>query len=322
MTDSVTGTGEPHPDVARLVEQFRAAGVPSYDQIGVLKARAILENVTRSQLPAITVAAVRDILIPGSAGLLPVRIYDPDPSRPLPLVVYFHGGGWALGSVRAADRPCRRLAVAGNCVIASVEYRRAPETRFPGPLEDCVAAVESLVARAADLGADPDTVVLLGDSAGGNLAAATSGDLAGRADGPRLVGQILLYPCLAPARNSPFASYCDRANGPLMSRRELEWFWDLYLATDADQTDPRAAPLAAEDLSSLPPTTIILAELDPLRDEGLAYAERLRAAAVPVTTIVYAGAAHGFWWLDAELSQAAELTDTLAGMLRAIGQRV
>jgi acetyl esterase len=306
-----------HPDVARLVAEFAELGVQTYDTMSVLRARAVLEGVTRQQAPPVPVASVRDILVDGAEGLLPARVYDPAPGQPLPLVVYFHGGGWVLGSVRAADRPCRRLASAGRCVIVSVEYRRAPETRFPGPLEDCVAAVRWIAAHAEALGGGAG-LVLMGDSAGGNLAAAATLCLRDEG-GPPVDAQLLLYPCLAPARGSTFASYRENADGPLMTRAEMEWFWDHYLRTEADGADPRAAPLVAEDLSGLPAATIVVAELDPLRDEGLAYGERLRSAGVEVTTTVYPGGAHGFWWMDAPLRQAGELTDQLAGVLAGIG---
>jgi acetyl esterase/lipase len=128
--------------------------------------------------------------------------------------------------------------------------------------------------------------------------------------------QVLLYPALSPARGSPFSSYEQNADGPLMTRREMVWFWDHYLRDAADGSDPRAAPLAAPDLAGLPPTTVVVCELDVLRDEGLAYAERLRASGVPTSSTVYAGAAHGFWWMDAEMTQAAELTASLAVVLR------
>jgi acetyl esterase len=201
-------------------------------------------------------------------------------------------------------------------VVVAVEYRLAPETKFPGPLEDCVQAVRWLAAHGEAAGADGDRMALLGDSAGGNLAAAAAITLRDE-DGPQPAAQILLYPCLAPARTSTFASYRDYADGPLMTRADLDWFWDHYLRSEADEQDPRAVPLLAGDLSGLPPALVVVAELDPLRDEGLAYAGRLQAAGVPTETTVYRGAAHGFWWMDGEMRQATELTGQLARYLAA-----
>lgn len=302
---------EPHPDVTRLVQDFSSRAVPTYDTLGVLHARAVLEGVTRLQRAAVEVARVVDVLVPGAAGLLPARVYHPDPGRRLPLVVYLHGGGWVLGSVRAADRPCRQLAQQSGCVVVSLEYRRAPETKFPGPLDDCLSAVLWLREHADEVGADPGRLVLVGDSAGGNLAAATTLCLRD-GGGVQVDHQVLLYPCLLPTRETPFGSYAENADGPLMTRREMVWFWDHYLRTGADGRDARAAPLRADDLSGLPPATVVVCELDVLRDEGLEYARRLQESGTDVITTVYAGAAHGFWWMDAVMSQADELTAELA----------
>lgn len=307
-------TTEPHPDVARLVEHFASLNVPTYDTVSALHARALLEGVTRLQGPPQDVAEVRDIPLPGAEGLLPARIYHPDPGRRLPMVVYFHGGGWVLGNIRAADGPCRALAQSSGCVVVSLEYRRAPETKFPGPLEDCLSAVRWLASRVEEPGGI-GRVVLLGDSAGGNLAAATSMCLRD-AGGPRVDAQVLRYPCLAPARGSTFGSYAQQADGPLLTRAEMTWFWDHYLVAEADGLDPRAAPLLAPDLSGLPPTTVVVCELDPLRDEGLAYAERLQTAGAETDVICYPGAAHGFWWMDGVMRQAGELTAQLGLILR------
>ncbi len=312
---------EPHPEVAALVARFAGLGVPTYDRVSVPHARALLDGVVRLQGPPVPVAEVRDVLLPGDAGLLPARVYHPAPGQARPVVLYLHGGGWTLGGLKPADRPCRTLAAASGCVVVSLAYRLAPETKFPGPLLDCVAAARALVADRASVGGDPDPgLVLLGDSAGGNLAAATA--LALRDLPGAVSAQVLLYPCLHPARDTPFASYRRQAEGPLMTAREMGWFWDHYLRTPADGLDPRAAPLLADDLSGLPATTIVTAELDPLRDEALRYAERLVEAGVPVTSTTYAGAAHGFWWMDAALSQAGELTAQLAQVCAGAGSRV
>jgi acetyl esterase len=301
------------------VAQFAELGVPTYDQVGVLHARALCDGVTRLQGPPSPVADVRDVLLPGDAGLLPARVYHPRSGEVRTEVLYLHGGGWTLGGIKAADRPCRALAAASGCVVVSLDYRRAPETKFPGPLLDCVAAARALVADPALVGGDTGGIVLLGDSAGGNLAAATALEL--RAEVGAVRAQVLLYPSLLPARGTPYASYRRQADGPLMTAREMVWFWDHYLHTAEDGRDPRAAPLLAEDLQGLPPTTIVTAELDPLRDEALAYAERLAVAGVPVETTTYAGAAHGFWWMDAVMSQAGELTEQLARIVSAAPAR-
>jgi acetyl esterase len=310
--------GQAHPDVARVVARFRAAGVPRYHELSVPSARAALENVVRLQAPELPLAEVRDLLVPGAGGSLPARLYHPDPGRALPLVVYVHGGGWVLGGIAPADRPCRRLAAAAGCAVVSIEYRRAPETKFPGPLDDCVDAVRWLAAHADRLGADGARVSVMGDSAGGNLVAAAVRRLRDEG-GPPLAGQILVYPCLVPPGAGGFASYEQYAEGPLMSKAEMQWFWGHYLRSEADGRDPAAAPLLAGDLAGLPPATVVVAELDPLRDEGLAYAERLRAAGVPTEVEVYRGAAHGFWWMDGEMRQSAELTERLARQLRRPG---
>ena len=309
-------TGEVHPESRALLAQFEAAGTRPYDRLSVLEARAMVAGSTRLQGPRIEMAS-QDLLVPSRAGRLPARVYAPDPGRPLPLVVYFHGGGFVTGSVAVADRPCRLLARAAECVVASVEYRLAPETPFPGPLEDALDATRWLAAHAHELGADPARLVVAGDSAGGNLAAATVQELAGE-DGPAVAHQLLLYPTLSPTRTSDSASLVENGEGYMLTRGSLDWFWDHYLADPDDARDPRAAPLLAPDLAGLPGTTIVVPEFDPLRDEGLAYADRLRAAGVDVQVHRVPGALHGFWWMAGVLGQAVELTDWLGARLRSV----
>lgn len=313
IVERVRGSSPARPveQALLLADKFKAYGIKAYNELSVIEARLALEEVTRLQLPEQPMASVKDILVPGAAGDLPARVYNPNPERTLPIVVYLHGGGWVLGSVTAADKPCRRLCRESDCIVVSVDYRRAPETRFPGPLEDCLAAVRWVAAHAGQLGADSDRLALMGDSAGGNLAAAVTQSLRGE-EGGRIARQLLLYPCLYPARGTDFQSYREHADGPLLTAAEMEWFWDHYLGEASDGRDPKAAPLLATDFSGLPPATIVLAEADVLRDEGLAYAQKLITAGVDVNVMLFPGAPHGFWWMDAALPQAREL-DTLLG---------
>ena len=312
--DLPAGTGQLHPDSARLLADFEALGVPPYNEVSVLQARRMSATTSRLQNDRRPVTSVRDILVPGAAGRLPARVYHPEPSTALPVVVYFHGGGFVIGNIEAADRPCRDLAVAADCVVVSVDYRLAPESPFPAGLDDCVAATRWVLTNAAGIGGDPERVVVFGDSAGGNLAAATA--LLLREDSPAPVGQLLLYPTLAPTAGAPYESLDSLGTGYVMNRAGLEWFWSHYLADPADALNPLAAPLLASDLAGLPDSTIVVSEFDPLRDEGLAYARRLAAAGVPVTAHLVPGALHGVWWMSAATAQADEITAYLAADLR------
>ena len=295
----------------RLLDRFAEVGVLPYGQMSVLAARAsVAAGISLQGTPA-QIAEVRDLLAPGAAGQLPVRIYHPEPGNALPLLVYLHGGGWVTGSVEIADTPARALAAATRCVVASVDYRLSPETKHPGPAEDCYAATTWLAAHAVELGADPTRLALLGDSAGGTLAAAVTLMVRDRG-GPAIAQQVLLYPPLAPAAGSGFASYSENAEGYGLTRGGLEWFWDCYLADPLDGQDPYAAPLLASDLSGLPPALVVTAEYDPLRDEGLAYAARLAAAGVTAASVCYPGLIHGFWWMARALPEGREVMQLIA----------
>lgn len=306
----------PNAETRALLELFESQNARPFEELGVLRARRVVELSTALQGERLPVGAVKDLLGDGADGSVPIRLYRPenDGGNGM-LLVYLHGGGWSTGSVEVADRPCRMLAAATGAAVASVEYRRAPETPFPGPLEDCYAAVQWLAKQAGVLGVDPARIILVGDSAGANLAAATT-LLTRERGGHPIAHQILLYPCLYPAQESPFASYRENAAGFSLTAASMEWFWSLYLARPEDSQNPLAAPLRANDLSGLPPATIVTAEFDPLRDEGIAYAKSLRRSGVAAELLQYSGTIHGFFWMAGHLSQARGLAASIGRVLR------
>lgn len=304
-----------HPQVQSLLDEFRKQGLPPFDQLSVTQARAVTLGFRDLQGEPAEVAGVRDILVPAPAGALPVRVYHPSPGTALPLVVYFHGGGWVIGDLEVVDKPCRALAAASGCVVASVNYRLSPETKFPGPVEDCYAATQWLAAHAAEIGAAPERLAVAGDSAGGNLSAVVS-LMARDRGGPAIGFQLLIYPVTAPARGTSFPSYEENAEGYMLTRGSMTWFWDHYLAREEDGRNPYAAPLLAPDLHGLPPAMVITAEFDPLRDEGHAYAKRLEEAGVPVRLSHNPGMIHGFFWMAGALDRGREITVEMGEALR------
>jgi acetyl esterase len=262
--------------------------------------------------PRTPVHAVESQVIDGPAGPLALRLYRPAPTANLPVVVFCHGGGFVLGDLDTHDAMCQRIAHSSGCVVASVDYRRAPETRFPGPLEDCYSALRHIAENSASLRVDGDRLALCGDSAGGNLAAAAA--LRARAEGPALRHLAVLYPMIDPACDS--ASMHEFARGHLLARSAAQWAWQSYLSNPSDAVEPLAALLRA-DLAGLPTTTVAIAEFDPLRDEGLAFIARLEAAGVRVTARFYAGMVHGFAGLPHVTPTANVALDEMAGDLRA-----
>lgn len=308
------------PAAENLLEQFRLQGTPPFEMMSVPEARDAAMAFRELAGEAQVVADVSNILTDGHAGQLPVRVYHPAPGTQLPLLVYFHGGGWVIGNVEVADKPCRALANATQCIVASVEYRLSPETKFPGPVEDCYTATRWLADHMRDLGAKPDLIGVGGDSAGGNLAAAVA-LMARDRGGPRIAYQLLLYPATAPARGSTFASYEENADGYLLTRASMEWFWDLYLAKPEDGENPYASPLKATNLSGLPSAMVVTEEFDPLRDEGQAYAKQLQDAGVPTKLVHYDGLIHGFFWMGGVFTQVKDLLGQVAEELHAIAVR-
>jgi acetyl esterase len=258
------------------------------------------------------VAEVIESWLPGPAAEIPVRFYLPE-DAPLPVLVYFFGGGWVLGSLQAADPMCRRLANATPCAVASVGYRRAPEHPFPAGLEDCYEATCWVAEHGADLGLDPSRLAVGGASSGGNLAAAVT-LLARERGGPRIAFQLLVYPPVdRQARTSSMAAvHEDRSFGA----EDLAWCWSHYLAEPADGENPLASPLRAPDLEGLPTALVITAELDPVRDQAEHYAARLVEAGVETDLVRFDGAVHGFFSDSDRLGATAEAQVLAACALR------
>ncbi|MCS3896737.1 acetyl esterase [Bradyrhizobium japonicum USDA 38] len=265
---------------------------------------------SRAEVPPPPVDTVQDIKVKGGAGPLDARVYRVGPN-PAPTVVFFHGGGWVAGDLETHDRQARNLAIETGAVVVSVDYRRPPETRFPGAFEDAFAAASDIFNRVAEFGGDAKRLGVAGDSAGGNLAAATA--IACRDAGVTLAAQLLVYPVTdvvghyADAReNARFASRAENAEGYFLSRAVMEWFCGHYLADPAHATDWRASPLRAE-LAGLAPAIVATAWFDPLRDEGAAYVRALEAAGVRVKHHEGPGLIHGYFGLgDASAAAKAE----------------
>lgn len=269
------------------------------ETLTAIEARATSDaRRARSQLVVEPVWATEDHVVAGPGGPLPVRIYRPGGELGLPAVVFFHGGGWVLCDLDSHDPMCRSIARGAHCVVVSVDYRRAPEHRFPAAMEDAYTAAQWVLDNAGSLGLDPDRVAVMGDSAGGNLAAAVA--IAARdRGGPRLAAQVLLYPVTQHRFDTP--SYVEHADGCYLTAAAMRWYWQQYLDDPRDGEHPHASPLLADDLTGLPPAVVVTAECDPLRDEGEKYAARLRSAGVRTSARRYDGVFHGFLSMTAAL---------------------
>lgn len=300
------------PETAKILTLMNEiSGGIDLSDLDVATARA---NMAARPLPPGPDAQVEDRTIPGPGGPLSLRTYAP-PGAPASTgaLVYYHGGGFVLGGLDSHDALCRALAVGAGCRVLSVDYRLAPEAKFPSASDDALAAARHVHEHASELGVDPARIAVGGDSAGGNLAAVTA--LRVRDEGgPPLALQLLMYP-VTDWRSMDRPSYADNAEGYYLTRRGCVWFRDHYVRSEADHGHPHLSPLAADSLEGLPPALVITAEHDPLRDEGEAYASALEAAGVPTTLTRYDGTIHAFVSLHAFLQVGrramAQATDAL-----------
>ncbi len=297
------------PQIARLLADAVAKDPRGIETLSVADARIRGGSAPVDAIVAFEdVAETRDV----KAGHIPARLYRPSAGT-LPLLVYFHGGGWVVGSVKTSDNYCRALANASGCAVLSVDYCLAPEHEYPHAADDAYAATRWAAEHASELGVDPGRLAVGGSSAGGNLAAVAS-LMARERTGPRIALQLLHVPVMD--HDFETASYRENATGRGLTRAAMQWFWGHYAPDVARRDEPYASPLGAKDLRGLPPAILVAAECDPLRDEGRAYAHRLRGDGVAVATLEYPGMVHSFMSWSAVVATARRAFVEVGAALR------
>jgi acetyl esterase len=301
------------PQAQKLADALAALNLKPVEDSTPDEARESMRSRTAALGPFEDVAAVTEHRVPVTGGDIAVRVYSPGGPGPHPALVFYHGGGWVIGDLYTHDGICRSITNAAGCMVASVDYRLAPESRYPVAAEDSHAALRWVVENAARLGIDARRIAVGGDSAGGNLATVVA-LMARDRGGPALVQQTLIYPVTNHDLDTP--SYHENATGYVLTREGMRWFWRHYLAREEQGKEPYASPLLAPSLAGLPPALVITAGCDPLRDEGEAYAARLRDAGVPVTLTRYEGIFHGFIRMTRLHDKAKAALDEVAGSLR------
>jgi acetyl esterase len=305
------------PEAEAMLNAMSAAGEIDPFQLEPEQLREAFSNMLGGEDEGPALARIEMQEVDGPEGAIPVRVYTPPGDGPKPGLVYFHGGGWVLCGLDTHDKTCRELSLGADCIVVSVDYRLAPEARFPAAPEDCYAATQWTAREAHRLGIDPARIAVAGDSAGGNLAAVVS-LMARDRKGPGIVHQLLIYP----VTNHEFDtdSYHENGKGYFLTTDMMRWFWHHYLESPEDGANPLASPLRAADLAGLPPATVVTADYDPLRDEGRAYAERLEAAGVETRYTNYPGVFHGFFGMTGEIPRArVALDETCAALREAFG---
>ncbi len=304
-----------HPQAQTILDMMSELGLVIDASTDPVQIRQAIETfATAGRDAAEPVAHVEDRDVPGPAGDIPVRVYRPSDDPALAVLVWFHGGGWTIGSLETHDNTCRSLANAVACIVVSVDYRLAPEHKFPAAADDAFAATQWVAAHAGEIGGDPKRIAVGGDSSGGNLAAVVS-LLARDAGGPELAFQLLVYPVTDHELES--SSMRENATGYFLELESMRWFYNQYLRDEHDGADWRFSPVRASDLAGLPPAFVLTAEFDPLRDQGEVYAQKLEAAGVLVELRRYDGVFHGFFGMREILEPAQQAFDDVTKALRA-----
>lgn len=304
------------PQAQLVINLVKQSGLPELWQLTPDQAREQYLMRVNKLAPKEQIFRSSDRVLPGPGSELPIRIYQPREGKPgeqLPVLVWFHGGGFVIGDLDTHDSACRMLANQADCLVVAVDYRLAPEFKFPAAVEDSMAALRWVALHARELGGDPGRIAVGGDSAGGNLAAVCA--LLARNEGhPRLAFQLLIYPCTAPEPETP--SHRKFAEGYILTRNAITWFYKQYVRSAKDFQDFRFAPLVADDLANLPPALVLVAGFDPLRDEGVDYAKRMIEAGNRVTLANYEGMVHGFYLMGAAVDAAKRAIAQSAQALR------
>ena len=308
------------PDAAAVYKAYQEAGRPPYETVPPTTARELYlagRVVSNPEPPELE--SVRPLSIPAPHGAIPARIYTPKTVRKTaggaPCLVFFHGGGWVIGDLDSHDVVCRQLAHEGELIVISVDYRLAPEHKFPAAVDDAITAAKWIAANAQQLGIDAARLIVGGDSAGGNLAAVVA--LAARdGNGPEIAGQVLIYPATDFAMKTP--SHSEPETSILLTHSVIKWFCNHYLSGPADIDNWQASPARAKTLAGLPPAYVLTAGGDPLRDEGDEYAARLKEAGIAVTYRHFPGQFHGFFTMGKLLNQANIAASEIGVWLKAL----
>ena len=303
------------PQVKIFLEEYAALGLPAYNELSPPEARKQMIDLAIPVDPLLAAKKVEDHKIPGPDCEIPVRLYYPEGNPPFPVLVYFHGGGWVIGNLDTHHAICHALAKVSGCLVVAVDYRLAPEDPYPAQVEDAYAATCWVAENAAAIQADSSRIAVGGDSAGGTQATVVT-MMARDRGGPHIALQLLIYPITDYNFDTP--SYLKNADGYMLTRDLMQWFWKHYIKNEKLADHPYVSPLRAKDLSNLPEAFILTAEYDPLLDEGEAYAGKLQAAGVKTKLRRYDGMIHGFFRMTSRLDKSWKALEEVAAILKRI----